>query len=98
MKAIRGATTVTGDNPDLIKQAVKELLNTIMHANGLDSEQIICIMFSSTSDLKSYYPAKAAREAGYATCALYSSLEPEIVGSLEKCMCVMLLLERDKQT
>lgn len=97
MKAIRGATTVTEDNPNLIKQAVKELLNTAMQSNGLEAEQIICIMFSSTSDLKSYYPAKAAREAGYATCALYSSLEPEIDGSLEKCIRVMLLVESDKR-
>ncbi len=97
MKAIRGATTVTEDKPDLIRQAVKELLNAISQANGLEAEQIICIMFSSTSDLKSYYPAKAAREAGYATCALYSSLEPEIGGALEKCIRVMLLVDGDKQ-
>lgn len=97
MKAIRGATTVSEDNPNLIKEAVKELLNTIMQVNGLGSEQIICIMFSSTADLKSYYPAKAAREAGYATCALYSSLEPEIDGSLEKCIRVMLLVESDSK-
>ena len=95
MRAIRGATTVTKDEPDIIKQCVKELLNTIMQVNGLGAEQIICIMFSSTADLKSYYPAKAAREAGYSMCALYSSLEPEIDGSLEKCIRVMLLAETD---
>ena len=95
MKAIRGATTVSEDNSNSIKQAVKELLNGIMQANGLGAEQIICIMFSSTADLKSYYPAKAAREAGFTTCALYSSLEPEIDGALEKCIRVMLLVESD---
>lgn len=97
MKAIRGATTVTEDNAAQIKQAVKELLNTIMQANGLEAGQIICIMFSSTADLKSYYPAKAAREAGFATCALYSSLEPEIDGALKYCIRVMLLVESDRQ-
>lgn len=97
MKAIRGATTVSEDNPILIKQSVKELLNAIMQANGLGAEQIICIMFSSTADIKSYYPAKAAREAGYASCALYSSLEPEIDGALDKCIRVMLLVESDSK-
>ena len=95
MKAIRGATTVTKDEPDLIKQGVKELLNAIMQANGLGVEHIICIMFSSTADLKSYYPAKAAREAGFSACALYSSLEPEIDGALEKCIRVMMLVDGD---
>ncbi|MDE7257413.1 MAG: chorismate mutase [Clostridia bacterium] len=73
MKAIRGATTVAQDTPEQIREGVKELLNGIVQANGLNTDRIICIMFSSTADLKSYYPAKAAREAGFSTCALYSS-------------------------
>ena len=97
MKAIRGATTVAQDTPEQIREGVKELLNGIVQANGLNTDRIICIMFSSTADLKSYYPAKAAREAGFSNCALYSSLEPEIDGSLKNCIRVMLLAESDKQ-
>ncbi|MDE7085022.1 MAG: (d)CMP kinase, partial [Clostridia bacterium] len=97
MKAIRGATTVAQDTPEQIRESVKELLNGIVQANGLNTDRIICIMFSSTADLKSYYPAKAAREAGFSNCALYSSLEPEIDGSLKNCIRVMLLAESDKQ-
>ena len=96
MRAIRGASTVESDTPEQIKECVKELLNEVVKVNNLDCGQIICIMFSSTADLKSYYPAKAAREAGFATCALYSSLEPEVEGALERCIRVMLLVEGDK--
>lgn len=96
MKAIRGAITVGKDEPEQIKQAVKELLDQISVKNSLFSTDIICIMFSSTQDLKSYYPAKAARECGYSSCALYSSAEPEIVGALEKCIRVMILVDSDK--
>lgn len=95
MRAIRGATTVSRDTPEQIKEAVRELLHGIVKANNLENGQIVCIMFSSTADLKSYYPAKAARECGFTTCALYSSLEPEIDGALEKCIRVMLLVEVD---
>lgn len=98
MKAIRGATTVSEDTPVQIREAVKELLNTIVSENKLDTDRIICIMFSSTADLKSYYPAKAAREAGFVTCALYSSLEPSIEGALDRCIRVMLLAETDRAT
>lgn len=97
MKAIRGATTVNVDTAEEIRLSVKELLNSIVEENSLTSEQIICIMFSSTGDLKSFYPAKAAREAGFAFCALYSSLEPDIDGSLERCIRVMLLVDTDVQ-
>ena len=93
MKAIRGATTVNSDTPDEIRLAVKELLNTIVKENNLEYEQIICIMLSNTSDIKSYYPAKAAREAGFALCPLYSSSEPDILGSLSLCIRVMILAE-----
>ncbi len=95
MKAIRGATTVAADNTELIRSAVKELLETIVSKNTLNERDIVCIMFSTTADIKSFYPAKAARECGFGFCALYSSLEPEIEGSLKLCIRVMLLVESD---
>ncbi|MDE7182774.1 MAG: (d)CMP kinase [Clostridia bacterium] len=96
MKAIRGATTVLKDSAKEIKASVKELLEKIKDANGLAEENIICIMFSNTADIRSYYPAKAAREAGFFNCALYSSLEPEINGALKLCIRVMVLAEIGK--
>ena len=93
MKAIRGAITVGADTADEIKENVKLLLNEIAKQNSLASENVICIMFSSTSDIHSYYPAKAAREVGFFNCALFSSVEPEIFGSLPLCIRVMVLAE-----
>lgn len=95
MKAIRGATTVSEDSAEEIKNSVKELLIEITKQNGLSEENIICIMFSNTSDVCSYYPAKAAREAGFVNCALYSSLEPEISGALKLCIRIMVLADTD---
>ena len=94
MKAIRGATTVDFDGCEQIRERVKELLSDIKKANNLDNEDIICIMFSNTSDIRSFYPAKAAREAGFASAPLFSSLEPEIEGALKLCIRVMLLTDK----
>lgn len=93
MIAIRGATTIENDCPEQIKDCVKELLHELCARNNLASENIVCIIFSNTTDLHSYYPAKAAREAGFYSCSLFSSLEPDIVGALEKCIRVMILAE-----
>lgn len=93
MKAIRGAITVNADTADEIKENVKLLLNEITKENSLSLENVICVMFSSTTDIRSYYPAKAAREVGFFNCALYSSLEPEIEDSLPLCIRVMVLAE-----
>lgn len=95
MKAIRGATTLECDSPKEVRAKVAELLDTVAEVNGLGREEIVCIMFSSTGDIRSLYPAKAAREAGFSHCALYSSLEPDIEGGLPLCVRVMLLVERD---
>ena len=73
MKAIRGATTVSADTPEEIRGAVKELLEEIRTKNNLKAEDIIYIMFTSTSDITSFYPAKAAREAGFDACPLFSA-------------------------
>lgn len=93
MKAIRGAITVKTDTADEIKENVKLLLSEIMEANGLSAEKVICIMFSNTADIHSFYPAKAAREVGFFNCALFSSLEPEINNALPLCIRVMILAE-----
>ena len=97
MKAIRGATTVERDNSDDITYAVKELLDRIVESNLIDKDEIVCILFSNTADLHSFYPAKAAREAGFVSCALFSSAEPQIDGALERCIRVMVLTECDRQ-
>lgn len=93
MKAIRGATTVNSDTAEEIKECVSELLLKIKEKNRLKDEDIVCILFSNTADIHSYYPAKAAREAGFVSCALFSSLEPEINGALQKCIRVMIITE-----
>ncbi len=93
MKAIRGATTLAEDTPHEVRSKVKELLDEIVNVNGIKSDDLICVMFSSTGDIRSFYPAKAAREAGYSSCALYSSLEPDIMGSMPLCIRVMALAE-----
>lgn len=97
MKAIRGATTIAGDTPEEIKKAVGELLCEMRDKNALSDENMVCIMFSNTSDVKSFYPAKAAREAGFYSCALFSSLEPEIEGALPMCIRIMILAETNAE-
>ena len=96
MKAIRGATTLVSDTAEEVRKKVGEMLLQIVSENKLNMSDIICIMLSSTSDIHSIYPAKAAREAGFSSCPLYSSLEPDMDGSLALCVRVMLLVETDK--
>lgn len=95
MTVIRGATTISQDNPDEIRAAVAELLNQIESRNSLKRDEILSMVFSNTSDIHSFYPAKAAREAGFVSCSLFSAQEPEIDGGLALCIRVMIFVEKN---
>ncbi len=93
MTVIRGATTVAQDNKMEISTSVKELLDEVFSVNNLQKEEIKCFIFSLTTDIHSYHPAKAARECGYDFAPLFAAVEPEIDGGLKLCIRLMLLTE-----
>ena len=96
MTIIRGATTIKNDCKEEISVAVKELLDEVFSANGLRKEEVKGFLFSLTTDIHSYHPAKAARECGYDFAPLFAAIEPEIQGGLPLCIRLMLFTETDK--
>lgn len=97
MKLIRGATTVACDSKDEIKSAISELLNEIFLKNDLKKSEVLGFLFSLTTDIHSFHPAKAARESGYDFAPLFACIEPEINGQLPLCIRVMIFTELDKE-
>lgn len=93
MQVIRGATTIKKDEKTEILSAVKELLDEIFEKNKLKKEEIRSFIFSLTTDIHSFHPAKAARESGYDYAPLFACIEPEIDGGLKLCIRVMILAE-----
>ena len=93
MTVIRGATTIEQDTPENIQVAVQELLEELFACNQLQKEEICAFVFSLTTDIHSYHPAKAARECGYDFAPLFAAIEPEIDGGLNRCIRLMLLTE-----
>lgn len=92
-RAIRGATTVESDTPELIRHATRELLETIASRNGITSADVISAIFTVTHDLTSEFPAHAARELGWLDVPLLCTLEIPVPGSLPKCIRVLLHVE-----
>ena len=93
MTVIRGATTVAMDTKEEIIASVKELLDEVFHQNGLKKEEIKGFVFSLTSDIHSFHPAKAARMCGYDYAPLFAAVEPDIEGGLKLCIRLMLLTD-----
>lgn len=95
MQVIRGATTVDKDGKKEICDAVKDLLDEVFSVNALKKEEVRCFVFSLTTDIHSFHPAKAARECGYDFAPLFACLEPEIDGGLALCIRLMLFIETE---
>jgi len=93
MQIIRGATTIKKDEKNQIVYAVKDLLDEIFSLNNLKKEETIGIVFSLTTDIHSFHPAKAARVCGYDFAPLFACVEPDIVGGLPLCIRVMVMVE-----
>ena len=93
MQIIRGATTIKSDAKELVIAGVKNLLDEIFAKNLLIKEEIVGIVFSLTTDIHSFHPAKAARISGYDYAPLFACVEPEIADGLALCIRVMVMTE-----
>ncbi len=62
VRAIRGATTASGNSADAIREAVNEMMAAIETENALDFDEIVSVTFSVTRDLNVIFPAAIARE------------------------------------
>ncbi len=91
--AIRGATSVEEDNPRLITEATRELLETIVERNWLEVDEIVSVLFTVTTDLKSHFPAVAAREMGWVGVPLLCASEIPVKGSLPRCLRTLVQVE-----
>ena len=93
LRAIRGATTVDADEPAEIRTATAELLQQLVRQNDLTPSDIISAIFTLTPDLRSAFPAHAARELGWHDVPLLCTMEIPVPGALGHCIRVLLHVE-----
>jgi chorismate mutase len=93
LRAVRGATTVDADEPSQIRAATAELLQQLVAQNGLTPSDVISAIFTLTPDLRSDFPAHAARELGWHDVPLLCTMEIPVPGALTRCIRVLLHVE-----
>lgn len=90
-RGIRGATTVSADDPDLILQATRELLEAILTENeDMRPEDIASAIFTVTEDLAATFPAQAARQMGWGLVPMMCAREIPVPGSLPRAIRVLV--------
>jgi chorismate mutase len=95
VRAVRGATQLEVDEREHMLERVAELVTEVMEANGLGVEDFISIIFTSTDDLVSEFPAYAARQLGFSEVPLMCARELEITGSMPRVVRLMAHVETD---
>ncbi len=97
VRALRGAVTVERDDPAEIVAATSELLTEMLNRNDAATGDLISVVFTSTADLTSEFPATAARSLGIAEVPLLCAQEIPVPGALPRCVRVLMHLytERD---
>jgi chorismate mutase len=91
IRGIRGATTVSADEPDLILQATRELLEEILAANErMQPEDVASAIFTVTDDLLSTFPAQAARQMGWDMVPMLCGREIPVPNSLPRVIRVLV--------
>ena len=96
VRGIRGATVVAADEPEQILAATKRLLEDVTTANEVDVDDIASIMFTMTPDLRSAYPAQAARLLGWTKAPLLGAVETDVDVGLPRCIRVLMLVNTRK--
>jgi chorismate mutase len=96
VRGIRGAISVDVNGAEPIVAATRELLERIVAANGLATEDVASVIFTATSELDAAYPARAAREMGWVHVPLLCMQEMAVVGSLPRCIRVLVLWNTDR--
>lgn len=89
-RGVRGATTIDDDTPAEILTATEELLRLIIEANQIQPDDVASVIFTTTPDIVSEYPALAARKMGWVDTALMCGHEMAVPHGLKKCIRVLI--------
>lgn len=96
VRAIRGAVCLQRDDPDEMREAVAELLTTMLARNAVTTDDVISVLLTATADLVSAFPAVAARDCGFSDVPLLCAQEIDVRGALARVVRVMMHVDSDR--
>lgn len=96
VRGIRGATTADSNTKDDVFNATRELLDELVKANSIESDDVAAAFFTTTPDLNADFPAAAARLMGWTYVALLDAVEIDVPGSQSMCIRTLILINTDK--
>ena len=97
VRGVRGATTADANERDAIVSATAELLREMLDQNGIDSDDLAAVQFTTSPDLVAEFPAVAAREElNWKYVPLLNAVEIDRPGAQEKCIRILMFWNTDR--
>lgn len=95
LRGVRGATTVDQNDRSTILERTAELLNELVAANNITTEDIGAVIFSATPDITAAFPAAAARTIGWTEVPLFDAQQIDCDTGLPLCIRILVLWNTD---
>ncbi|MFP5335415.1 MAG: chorismate mutase [Actinomycetes bacterium] len=95
VRAIRGAIQLDVDEREHLLERTRELVTAVLRANDLHTDDLISMLFTCTADLRSEFPALAARELGLGDVPLLCTVEIDVPGAMPRVVRLMAHAEMD---
>ena len=96
VRAVRGAICVAEDSAGVVLSATERLLNAILERNEVQREEIVSVFFTATDDLRSVFPAEAARRMGLGRVPLLCAREIAVEGSMARVVRVLMQFHTER--
>jgi chorismate mutase len=93
VRAVRGAVQLDRDEREHLLASVQELVRAMLQANDFRVDDLISVIFTATPDLRSEFPALAARELGLGDVPLMCAQELDVIGAMPRVVRVMAHVE-----
>ncbi|HZP89968.1 MAG TPA: chorismate mutase [Actinomycetota bacterium] len=97
VRAARGAIRVAEDSADAVLGATERLLATMLERNGATGADLVSVFFTATHDLRSAFPAEAARRMGLGRVPLLCAQEIPVEGSMSRVVRVLMHFHTSRQ-
>jgi chorismate mutase len=95
VRAARGAILVAEDTPEGVLGATARLLGAMIERNDVATDDLVSVLFTATDDLRSAFPAEAARRMGLGRVPLMCAREIPVDGAPASVVRVLMHFHSD---
>ncbi len=96
VRAARGAIRVDKDTAQDVLSATERLLSAMLERNEVAGDDIVSAFFTVTQDLRSVFPAEAARRMGLGSVPLLCAQEIPVAGSMPRVVRILMHFHTDR--